>query len=157
MDRAVIEQIEPAVDRLKNAVAGLSRADLTAFPVPGTWSIQQIVIHLADSDVIIADRIKRILAEDKPLLINIDESVWVRNLYCDEQSIDDAVELMKIYRRQLARVLRKFPDAAFERTGIHSTRGVVTAGAYVPVLNQHLDHHLKFIIEKRKLLGKPLQ
>jgi hypothetical protein len=157
MDRAIIEQLEPAVDRLKNAVVGLSRADLTAFPVPGTWSIQQIVIHLADSDLMIADRIKRILAEDRPLLMNADESLWVRNLVCEEQSVEDALLLMKVNRRQLSRILRKLPDAAFDRAGVHSARGVVTAGGFVEVLNKHLDHHLKFIVEKRKMLGKPLQ
>jgi hypothetical protein len=156
MDRAIIEQLEPAVDRLKNAVAGLTRDDLTAFPVPGTWSIQQIVIHLADSDLIIADRIKRIVAEERPLLMNADETLWAKDLLPDEQSIDDALLLMKVHRRQLARVLRKLPDAAFDRVGIHSYRGVVTAGLYIEGLNRHLDHHLKFIVEKRKILGKPL-
>ena len=32
-------------DREHRAIAGLSRTDLLAFPVPGTWSIQQIVLH----------------------------------------------------------------------------------------------------------------
>ena len=89
MDRAIIEQLEPAVDRLKAAVAGLSREDLLAFPVPGTWSIQQIVIHVADSDLIIGDRIRRMIAEDRPLLMNADENLWIKNLFPEEQLIDD--------------------------------------------------------------------
>jgi hypothetical protein len=156
MDRAIIEQLEPAVDRLKSAVAGLSREDLTAFPVANTWSIQQIVIHLADSDLIIGDRIRRIIAQERPLLINADETLWIRYLCPDEQSIEDAVALMKIHRRQLARVLRKLPDAAFDRAGVHSSRGVVTAGWFVEAMNKHLDHHLKFIVQKREILGRPV-
>jgi hypothetical protein len=156
MDRAIIEQLEPAVDRLKAAVAGLSREDLLAFPVPGTWSIQQIVIHVADSDLIIGDRIRRMIAEDRPLLMNADENLWIKNLFPEEQLIDDALALMKVHRRQLARVLRKLPDAAFDRVGIHSARGVVSVGWFVEALNTHLDHHVKFIDQKRKLLGKPI-
>jgi len=47
---------------------------LLAVPVPGTWSLQQIAIHMMDSDLIASDRMKRIASMDKPLLCGYDET-----------------------------------------------------------------------------------
>jgi DinB superfamily len=52
MNRDLIESYAAAGEVLKKAVQGLSPADLFAHPGPGNWSIQELVIHLADSDAI---------------------------------------------------------------------------------------------------------
>ena len=54
---------------VRRAVAGMSREQVLARPVPGRWSTLEVVCHLADSEAIYADRMKRVLAEDRPLLI----------------------------------------------------------------------------------------
>jgi hypothetical protein len=66
MDRHLIEGFEACGPRLRQAVAGLSPEELTARPGPGNWSILELVIHLADSDSIAIDRMKRMLIEDNP-------------------------------------------------------------------------------------------
>ena len=68
MDRKLIDQYADGGDKLTEAIAGLSEEQMAAFPVPGTWSIQQIVLQLLDSDLIGAERMKRVTAEDDPLL-----------------------------------------------------------------------------------------
>ena len=37
-------------DRLRSAVAGLSREQLVSRPVAGRWRVLEVVYHLADSD-----------------------------------------------------------------------------------------------------------
>ena len=74
MNNQLIEDYEKGVDSLRMAVRGLSREDLLAHPVAGMWSIQQIVIHLLDSDLILADRMKRVIAEENPTLIGFNET-----------------------------------------------------------------------------------
>jgi hypothetical protein len=155
MDADLIERFAAGGRELREAVAGLTRADLLATPGPGDWAIQQLVIHLADSDAIALDRMKRVLAEDNPTLLYADESAYVRELFCEEQDVEDAVLLFEVGRRQLARVLRKLPDAAFERAGTHSKRGRVTLGGLVAEYVEHLEHHLRFLHAKRERLGKP--
>jgi uncharacterized damage-inducible protein DinB len=155
MDRHLIEEYSAGGPVLRAAISGLTPSELRATPGPGAWSIQQLVIHLADSDAISIDRMKRILTEDNPTLLNADETAYVDRLYCDEQSIDDAVLLFDVGRRQFARVLRKLPAAAFERAGTHNKRGRVTLGEFVADYVEHLQHHLKFLYAKRERLGKP--
>jgi uncharacterized damage-inducible protein DinB len=156
MDRTLIEAYEAAVIRLRAAVAGLTRDDLTARPGPGDWSIHEVVIHLADSDAISIDRMKRMLTEEDPPLLYAHESAYVRLLHPHEQDLADALTLFEVGRRQWARVLRRLPDEAFDRGGVHDRRGRVTVGGLVADYVRHVDDHLRFIHAKRERLGKPL-
>jgi len=156
MDRQLIEEFEACGPRLRHAVAGLSPEDLTARPGPGDWSILELVIHLTDSDCIAIDRMKRMLIEDDPPLLYADETAYVRRLASHEQSLQDALTLFEVGRRQFARVLRVLPDEAFDRRGTHNRRGVQTVGGTVKDYIAHVDHHLAFLLEKRARLGKPL-
>ena len=157
MDKQLIEDYVAGGQKLRRAVAGLSQADLTARPGPGKWSILEVVLHLMDSDSISIDRMKRMLTEDNPALLYADETAYVERLFSHEQSLEDALTLFEVGRRQFARVLRKLPDAAFARQGTHNRRGTVTVGDMVKDYIEHVDHHLKFVQEKRARLGKPVQ
>ncbi len=154
MDRQLIEDYVACGSRLRHAVVGLSPEDLTARPGPGAWSILELVVHLADSDSIAIDRMKRILTEDAPQLLYADETAYVKRLAPHEQSLDDALILFEVGRRQFARVLRSLPDEAFERRGTHNRRGVMTVGGLVKDYIEHVDYHLKFVAGKRARLGR---
>jgi uncharacterized damage-inducible protein DinB len=156
MDRSLIEAYVAGPAKLRAACAGLTHSELTARPGPGAWSILEVVVHLADSDAISIDRMKRMLTEDNPPLLYADESAYVERLHTHEQDLEDALALMEIGRRQWARVLRKLPDEVFARTGQHNRRGTVTVEDYVRGYIDHIDDHLKFIVGKRANLGKPL-
>jgi uncharacterized damage-inducible protein DinB len=152
MDRQLIEDYVACSMRLRQAVAGLSSEELTARPGPGDWSILELVLHLTDSDCIAIDRMKRMLTEDNPPLLYADETAYVRSLASHEQSLEDALILFEVGRRQFARVLRALPDEAFDRRGTHNRRGLVTVGGTVNDYIEHVDHHLAFLTEKRARL-----
>ena len=157
MDATVIGQYAAGGAKLRRAVAGLTHDELTARPGPGKWSILEVVVHLADSDAISIDRIKRMLTEDNPPLLYADETAYVNELYPHEQSLEYALSLFELGRRQFARVLRQLPPEAFERGGTHNRRGRVTVGEMVRDYIKHLDDHLAFVVAKRERLGKPVQ
>jgi uncharacterized damage-inducible protein DinB len=155
--KALIDQFEAGGGKAKAAIAGLSREDLFAVPVPGMWSIQQVIVHLQDSEAVAIDRMKRVIAEAKPpLLMGYDENQYTANLSYDQQSAADAVEMVELGRRQFTKVLRKLPAAAWDRFGIHSERGKLTLSELLQSFTKHLEHHLKFAYEKRSKLGKAL-
>jgi hypothetical protein len=99
---------------------------------------------------------KRMLTDDTPLLMNADETAYAAKLLMHEQDLEDALTLIEVGRRQWARVLRKLPDEAFERQGVHNLRGLTSVGKMVTSYIKHIDDHLKFIVGKRANLGKPL-
>jgi hypothetical protein len=160
MNKEIIEEYAKGGEKLALAVRGLTAEDMRCVPAPdanvGKWSIQQVVIHLQDSDLIGADRMRRIIAEDNPTLIGYDETKFANNLFYHEQSVEDAVTLFDLSRSQFARILRKLPDAAFARTGHHNEKGVVTLEKQLKGYIEHLENHLKFIHAKRAKWGKEM-
>ena len=113
MNRDLIESYAAKWQFLRRASQGLSHDDLLAHPGPGSWWIQELVIHLADSDAVTIDRMKRILTEDNPPLLYADETAYVDRLLPGEQSLEDALTLFDVGRRQWSRVLRRLSDDAF--------------------------------------------
>jgi uncharacterized damage-inducible protein DinB len=157
MDRKqLIDRYEADGPRLAQAIAGLSREQLNAFPVPGTWSIQQIVLHMMDSDLIGSDRMKRIAAEERPTLIGYNETAFAGNLFYDQLDPRLACEIFEKNRRLTADILRRLPEKAFQRKGDHNERGEVSLLDLLETYFDHLDHHLKFLNDKRRLLGAAL-
>lgn len=154
MEREIIDRYEHGGEKLRQAVAGLTREDLHAFPVPGKWSIQQVVIHLLDSDLILAGRMKCVIAEDNPTLIGFDENKFVQRLHYEFQSAEDAVAVLALNRKIFAEVLRRLQPEDFSRKGTHNQRGVLTLAQLLEHAVEHLDHHLKFVYDKREQLGK---
>ena len=154
MDRSLIETYSRGGEKLRAAIDGLSASQLMAVPIPGKWSVQQVVMHLHDSDLTGMDRMKRIIAMEKPLLPGYDETAFAKLLHYDQQSVADAVTILDLSFKNFARVLRKLPDEAFSREGIHTERGLLKLGDLLEHMIHHLDHHLKFIDEKRKALAR---
>jgi hypothetical protein len=140
--------------RLEQAVRGLVAADMDVPSEPGTWSIRHVVVHLSDAEAAFGDRIRRILATENPALLAWDHDAYPTATLYDAQSAEAAVVMVDVGRRQLARVLEKLPPSAFARFGTHSERGRQTLADVILSADRHLDHHLKFIAEKRERLGK---
>lgn len=156
MDRSLIDRFAADADVPLRAIEGLTKQDLLAVPVPGKWSIQQLIVHLMDSHVTAAWRMRKIIAEENPLITAYDESRFVERLQYDATDAKMAAEIFRLVQRMTADVLRALPDDAFKRTGIHTENGKVTLESMLNGYIGHVDHHMKFLRDKRKALGKPL-
>jgi uncharacterized damage-inducible protein DinB len=139
--------------QLRQAVAGMTREQLQARPVPGKWSTLEVICHLADFDPILCDRMKRVIAEDKPSLIGADEKHFAARLAYHERDADEELSIIENGRKQMARILRSLKAADFERIGIHNERGPLTLDRLLDTATKHISHHVQFIQEKRKALG----
>ena len=160
MNKELIDHYAAGGEKLSLAIRGLTPDDLRTVPTAdanvGRWSIQQVVIHCMDSDLIATDRIKRMIAEDNPSLIGYDENKFVQNLFYHDQSADLAVQIDDLTRKAFVEVLRRLPESALQRRGTHNESGVVTVGGYLKSTIDHLDHHLNFIHKKRAHMGKEM-
>jgi hypothetical protein len=131
----------------------MTREQLLARPVPGKWSTLEVVCHLADFEIVGADRIKRVIAEDRPTLPDGDENLFAARLAYNNREMDDELQLIGSIRASVARILRTLTDDVFARIGNHSAAGPLTLAQLVERGANHARHHVKFIAEKRKALG----
>ncbi len=135
------------------AIVGLTQQQLNSFPIPDTWSIQQIIVHLLDTDLMAAGRMKRIIAEERPRLEVYDENAFAQRLAYDKHSPEAVAELFRTHRQFTAEMLRSVSPDAFNRVAIHPEIGEITLGQILRVYVHHVHHHAAFITKKRKLLG----
>jgi hypothetical protein len=149
----LIEEYLAGPKTLRQAVTGMSREHLMARPVAGKWSTMEVVCHLADFEPIGADRMKRIIAEDKPTLLGADEQRLAAALSYHDRDLEEELTIIEKTRSQMARILRKLPPEALNRTGNHNERGQLTLEQMLGSMIKHIPHHVKFIGEKRKSLG----
>src|SRR5215469_277773 len=154
---ALIASYLDSLPRLRRAVEDLSPEQLQARPVPGKWSTLEVVCHLVDSEQAWCHRMKRVIVEDRPLLIGYDENRFTAGLPYHEADLEEELALLEGMRRQMARILRGLPEAAWSRTGVHSERGLVTLEEMLRAEAEHVPHHLAHIVEKRKALGLPAE
>lgn len=150
---SLIEQYLAGPDLLEAAVAGLSREQLLARPVPGKWSTLEVVAHLADFEPVLADRMKRIAALDAPPLLAADENLYAVALAYHERDLAEELAVFRATRMQMGRILRALSPETFERTGVHSVRGPLTLGATLAMAVRHVPGHLKHVADKRAALG----
>jgi uncharacterized damage-inducible protein DinB len=137
---------------LREAVRGMTREQILARPIPGKWSTLEVVCHLADFDPIYTDRMKRVIAEDRPSLIGADEQRFAAALAYHDRDLEEELSIIEGARSQFAKILRRQPEAALERVGMHSERGPLTLQQLLESIIQHIPHHVKFIEEKRRAL-----
>lgn len=150
---AILDDYLSGIELLTRTVAGVTPEQATQRPIAGKWSTLEVVAHLADFEPIYADRIKRIVAMDRPLILAADENEFARNLQYHERELRDEVALIELTRRQLSRILRTMPDGAMSRVGIHSEIGVVTVEQLLHQAIRHIRHHAPFIEEKKRAMG----
>ena len=153
---ALLDAYRDGIDVLRRAVAGMTRDQLVARPVPGRWSTLEVVCHLADFDPIYADRMKRVIATDRPLLLSAGHEAFARSLTYHDRDLNEELALIDLTRRQMARILRSLPTEAWDRVGIYRHEGQEEERSLrrlVETITGHIPHHVAFIAEKRRALG----
>jgi uncharacterized damage-inducible protein DinB len=151
--QTLIEQYLDGAKQLRQAVAGMSREQASARPIAGKWSTLECVAHLADFEPIFADRAKRVIAEDNPTLMGADETRFTAALCYPDRDLQEELTIVEATRSQLARILRKQPEAVLARVGTHNERGRLTLEQLMGYVINHIPHHVKFINDKRQALG----
>lgn len=139
-------------ETLRAAVRDLTPEQFRARPISGQWSTLEVVCHLADSEALFAERMKRVLAEERPPLLYSDPAGQVAALAYHERDLDEELNLIEQLRRQMTRILRAQPAEAWQRVGVHSLEGDRTLEQLVAKAVWHLEHHLGFIEQKRRVL-----
>lgn len=142
MSEQLIREYAKGCERLQQAISGLSAEELAYKPSPDKWSIHEIVVHLADAETVGAQRMKKVLAEERPLLTGYDQDAWATRL--DYAALDTAkyLQLFGLLRESMIPVLSRAQEADWEREGIHEEAGPLTLlqllGRYVDHVGQHL-------------------
>lgn len=134
---------------LQDSLQGLEEAQLDARPVPGKLSSREVLAHIADCEQFYADRMKRTIAMDRPLLMGADGWLYPERLHYGKRAVELDLELIRVTRSQMAHDLDGLDSEAWARVAVHSETGLVTVRQLLLHAIRHLDWHIGTILEKR--------
>jgi DinB superfamily len=109
-------------------------------PAPGEWSVTELLGHLWNAEIAVAWRLRLILTHDAPRLVGWDQDAWAR------LPLPPFVELLDAFAALRAAdvvVIRRAPEAAWERTGHHDERGRISFRNLVETVAGHDRAHLR--------------
>lgn len=146
-------------DRVRKSVEGLSGQDLKEQIIEDKWSIFEIVIHVADSELVGAVRLRQCYAQSDTRFPFYDQDIWADAFGYQEQSINqmaDALDLFKSIRKTTYAILEKCKGKDWSKRGFHPEVGEITLRNVLELYSDHSERHLGQILQRRQLMGKPL-
>jgi DinB superfamily len=109
---------------------------------PGKWTARMVLVHLADAVGVQYDRLRRLQADDKPLLWAFDQNRWATFLDYEHRDLVVASALFVANLDAVIELAQLVPADRFERSGIHSEAGRKTFGEVLAFVHWHNRHHL---------------
>ncbi|MFB3915395.1 MAG: DinB family protein [Terriglobales bacterium] len=146
----LISRYERGIETFDKALEGVSPDLLNRAPAPGKWSIRQLAIHVAESEMVGCVRLRFIAAEPGSPLKAYDQDKWANLLGYEQQDPAQARALFRAVRQATAAMLRTLPLAAWENIGMHEERGAVSLREMVELLTRHAEHHSQQIRHLRE-------
>ncbi len=150
-----VEQIaayETTPAKIAETIRGLSDEQILRRPTPQEWSIHEVILHLPDSETFVYERLRRTIAEERPMLHAYSESVWAEKLDYRQQDYHLALALFTAQRLASAALLRQQPDETWQRVGIHSENGAMSLYEIFMAYLRHGQTHLQQIEQLKEQL-----
>lgn len=138
----ILERFRRGPELVAVATTGAAGPELDFQPGEGKWSVRQIVCHLADFEMIAAVRFRQMLAEENPVMPAANQDAWAIRLDYSKRKTSQALETFRRVRMDSYELLKEQSDEAFERTGVHSKRGVIPLREMVRIMAEHPEKHV---------------
>jgi hypothetical protein len=120
----------------------LDQRDLTRTYAPGKWSVKFILHHLADSETVLFDRIRRVLSEPRQVLWVFDQDAWAKGLDYSQLPLDISRRVYEAVRNAVI----YYAGLHYQQKGhfefVHSVTGVRTLKDEFDKVASHNEHHL---------------
>ena len=138
---ARIEKYAAGAARLRAAFGAVPPEGRQFRPGPDKWSAHEVVMHCADSETNAAMRVRYLLAEKDPRIIGYDEAQWARQFDYHAHSAETALDTVAAVRAHTASLLRRLPEDAWSREGVHSDSGRYTMDDWLRIYADHVHNH----------------
>ena len=150
----LIEQYAAGYAEVAAAIAGMSDADMRAHPLPGKWSAAEIVHHLADSETQSGIRLRKLLAEEHPVIQGYDQDAWARVLHYNDRPVKPALAAFQAARDTTLQLMRAMTDFQWHHLGWHTESGSFHAETWLAIYALHAHNHAAQIRRLREALGR---
>lgn len=129
----------------------LDAGQLEARYAPGKWTVRYILHHLADTETVLYERIRRAISEPRPVVWAFDPDAWARELHYGEVPLALSRQIYAAAREGVIYCVGAHLGSKGDREFVHSATGVRTVRDEMEKVAWHNEHHLEQI--ERALRG----
>ena len=136
----LIQEYAGGVAAVRAALDGATDAELDHRPADG-WSPREVVLHLGDSEMRSAIRLRQLLAEDDPVIQGYDEAGYATVFDYASLPIEPAMRAFEGARASSAALLARLGDEDWSRAGTHEESGPYSVEDWLRIYAAHgLEH-----------------
>jgi hypothetical protein len=143
----LIRQYRDGYRVVTEALQGITEDELDR-SAEGEWTPRQIAHHLADSEMMSAIRIRRLLAEPDPVIYGYDEKGFAERLTSD-RPIAPSIEAMRWARETCSQLLDRMSEADWRIVGTHTESGRYGTEDWLQIYAAHAHDHAAQITRAR--------
>jgi uncharacterized damage-inducible protein DinB len=149
-----IDAIAAAPTKLRQAVNGLTDAQLDTPYRPGGWTVRQVVHHVADSHLNAYTRFRLAFTEQNPTIKPYDEAKWAELPDVAATSPEVSLALLEALHIRWVKLLRALTPAQLQRGFVHPEHGrLITLERLLAMYAWHGRHHVAHITRLRERNG----
>lgn len=137
-----IEVLAKTADVLGGIIESHSGQTLQSRPFPGKWTPNEIIGHLSDSEWVYGYRIRLILCQEKPVILGMDQDLWVAGQKHNERQPRDLLAMFRNLRAANLELWKQMTPSDLTRVGRHNERGEESLGL---MLKMNAGHDLSHI------------
>jgi hypothetical protein len=145
VDKEPLEVLESTPAGIKREINRLSAKQIKQSPAKKKWSIAEIIAHLADGEIVLGYRLRKIISEPGSKIESYDQNKWAKNLMYRNADGRERLATFSAIRKANVKMLRSLKPYAWKRHGIHQERGKETVERLVLIYAGHDMNHLKQI------------
>lgn len=148
-----IDAIAAAPARLREAVRGLTDAQIETPYRPDGWTVRQVVHHVPDSHLNAYCRFKLALTENEPTIKPYEENLWAELADTKVVPIATSLTLLEAVHERWVALLRAMTPADFGRQLVHPESGRQSLDQMLALYAWHSGHHVAHVTSLRKRMG----
>jgi uncharacterized damage-inducible protein DinB len=141
----MIDVIAGTPAALRQALDGLTDAQLDTPYRPQGWTVRQVAHHVPDSHLNAYVRFKLALTEDQPTIKPYEESRWAMLEDTRRTPIATSLALLEALHERWVTLLRSLSPGDFRRTLVHPDSGVMTLDQLLALYAWHGPHHVAHV------------
>lgn len=129
--------------KLSRIIKGHPTATLRKRPAPGKWSVNEILAHLADTEIILGFRIRLVLGAPGSSFSAVDQDSAVTSGHYEKRDPRKSIELFRVVREANLALLKSLTPEQWKHYGMHSERGKETIEHMVRMYAGHDLNHMR--------------
>lgn len=136
----LIQQYRTGTADLADSLVDITEEELDRPQEGGEWTARQVVHHLADGEAMSFTRLRRLVADDAPVIQGYDEPTFAKRLHYN-RPIETSLAVVAAVRASSLDLIAVMTPEDWAKIGTHSEHGPYSVDLWLEIYAGHVHDH----------------